>query len=195
MLSQACNLLSIIGVLLFSNILPSTLVVTPLFFKVFFRVFMRRTVNSECSSFSELVRPTQLRCIVAATKFVTVLFIALKVDSQLNIAWVTVFWSCWVFEAFLIVISTGVFLLFTGSICTWAVNEAETVEVVACGWLFYSVGGATACFAIVLTETIALLESIDAGDVGVVFSPRMFFVQGFLFFFILMTVCNQASIA
>lgn len=181
--------------MLFFNLLPSTLVVTPLFFKILFRVFARRTVHSECTSFSELVRPTQLRCILAATKFVTLLFIALKVDGQLDIAWSTVFWSCWILEAFLFVISTGVFLLFTGAICTWAVNEAELVEVLACGWLFYSAGGATACLLIVLTETIKILESIDEGYPGEGFSPRMYFVLGYLFLFIMITVCSQASIA
>mmetsp|Transcript_32334 Transcript_32334/g.55963 ORF Transcript_32334/g.55963 Transcript_32334/m.55963 type:complete len:285 (-) Transcript_32334:551-1405(-) len=189
LLGFGCNLLFVTAVVIFYRQVPSLLIVTPLFFKICFRIFMRRAVKSECSSFSEL-----LRCALAAVKFLTLSFVALKIDDQIDVSWNTTFWACWLFEAVLFVISTGVFLLFTGAVCTWAVNEAEAIEVLACAWLLFSASGATVCFAIALTEVIQYLENIDDGG-SELFSPRMYFVHAYLLLFISFTVCNRSKIA
>lgn len=94
--------------------------------------------------------------------------------------------------ALLFVVSTGVFLLLVGAICTWAVNEAETVEVLACAWLFYTSAGATISFTIVLSQLIDCLETDGSADA---FTPKMYLVHGFLAIFIVMTICNKVTIA
>mmetsp|Transcript_6525 Transcript_6525/g.11420 ORF Transcript_6525/g.11420 Transcript_6525/m.11420 type:complete len:445 (-) Transcript_6525:3694-5028(-) len=189
LLGYGCNFLCIAGLLLFYGRLPSILIVSPLFFKIFFRVFMRRVVTSECSSFSELVR-----CIVATVKFLTLSFVAFKLDDVLDVSWNTVFWACWLLIALLFVVSTGVFLLFTGAVCTWAVNEAESLEVLACAWLFFSTAGATLCLAIILAQIVDFLDSEEEMSEEF-FTPKMYIVHGFLILFVIMTVCNKTKIA
>lgn len=194
LLGYMCNLLFVVGALLLYDILPSIAIISPLFFKIFFRVFMRRTVNNQCSSFSELVGPRQIRCVVAAVTSTAIGFAALKLDGILDVEWTSVLWPIWAFIALLFVMSTGVFLLFMGALCTWAVNEAEAIEVLATAWLCYSVIGANICLVIVVSELIRYLHGLDEGILEVL-SPSIYLVHGYLIIFICLTVCSQAKIA
>lgn len=194
LLVHSCNLLFILACVTLFQRVYTLLIVTPLLCKVCLRVFMRISVKSECSSFSELVGAIQIRCSIVVVQLLSLTFVALKTDSLLELTWNAALWPCWLLELVLFVISTGVFLLFIGAVCTWAVNEAETIEVFACAWLLFSVTGATICFGLALTELVDYLEGIEDQETAFL-SPRLIFVQGFLLLFVIMTVCNEAKLA
>jgi hypothetical protein len=107
--------------------------------------------------------------------------------------WNVAFSVCWTLVGLLFVVSAGVLLLFTGSLCTWAVEEADSVEVLACAWLFLVTGGATMSLSIVLTQTISYLDSLN--DNAELFTPRMYLVHGYLILFISTTLCNSDKLA
>jgi hypothetical protein len=188
-----CNLLFFTALQFLYTKVPSIVLVSPLFVQILLSFFMRRIVNSECGSFSEMVRPRQSRCLITTVKLITLIFIALKVDDQADVSWNTVFWACWLLVAMMFVISTGVFLLFTGAVCTWAVNEAEGFEVLACAWLFFTTFGASFSFAVVLSQVVGYLNSTD--DNPELFTPRLYLVHGYLMSFILLTACNKTRLA
>jgi hypothetical protein len=188
-----CNLLFFTALQFLYTKVPSIVLVSPLFVQILLSFFMRRIVNSECGSFSEMVRPRQTRCLISTVKFFTLIFIALKVDDQTDVSWNTVFWACWLLLAMMFVISTGVFLLFIGAVCTWAVNEAQRVEVLACAWLLFTIVGASFSLAAVLAQVIGYLDSTE--DDPELFTPRLYLVHGYLMSFILLTVCNKAELA
>lgn len=52
--------------------------------------------------------------------------------------------------SFLSIVTLGLFLLLIGSFCTWAVNEAEAIEVLASAWMFVSCFGITSSLSLFL---------------------------------------------
>jgi hypothetical protein len=153
-------------------------------------MLMRCRVSSKCSSFSELVSSRQLRVLIAATKFFTLSSFVLKDDWHIDLTWNFVFWPCWVIEAFLILTSIGIGLLLVGAVCTWAANEAEVIEVFACAWLLFTIGGAAVSWYIMLTEEVKILN----GEYEVV-SPLIIIVLGYLLAFVIITASNRQKLA
>jgi hypothetical protein len=127
-------------------------------------------------------------------RFLTLSFVALKVDRHVDLTWDFVFWPCWVIEAMLMLTSIGIGLLLFGAICTWAVNEAQAIEVFACAWLLFTIAGAAVSWYIMLTAELQILKDRDVGESAVV-SPLLFIVLGYLLAFIIITTFNLQKLA
>jgi hypothetical protein len=89
--------------------------------------------------------------------------------------------------SFLSIVTLGLFLLFVGSFCTWAVNEAEAIEVMVSAWMFVSSFGVTFSLSLFIVTLGNFMEMGGKRHVDPL-SPNIYYIQAYLLGFLLLTI-------
>lgn len=110
-----------------------------------------------------------------------------KIDGYEGFTWTSAFWPCWMLISFMSIVTLGLLLLLVGSFCTWAVNEAEGIEVLASGWMLVSSFGVTFSLSLFLT-TVANYMEIGRKAYTEAFSPNIYYIEAYLLVFLLFTI-------
>mmetsp|Transcript_13246 Transcript_13246/g.24828 ORF Transcript_13246/g.24828 Transcript_13246/m.24828 type:complete len:452 (-) Transcript_13246:179-1534(-) len=179
----AANLSFYIGLPCLWGQVPTAALATPLILEVVTKIVMRWLITSECFLFSELVFTTYV-----ITKLITFISLGFKFDGYDGFTWTSVFWPCWMLISFMSIVTLGLFLLLIGSFCTWAVNEAEAIEVLASAWMFISSFGVTFSLSLFL---ITVGHYMDDGDS---FSPNIYYIEAYLLGFLLFTIKKKPEL-